>query len=135
MRVISILPPQIVAATFACGIGVILRPEWATNNLWPLDGAMESSSSNGRGKKGVRDAISACPRYGYRSLLARADASALFITLLAVLILSTGFCFGAVVAFILNALIPIDKDQPDKTVHLHHYKQEDKAVPQEKLEA
>ena len=99
----------IVAATFACGIGVILRPTWATNNLWPLDGAMKSSSSNGRGKKGVRDAI--------------------------ILILSTGFCFGAVVAFTLNALIPIDKDQPDHTVHLHHYKQEDKAVPEEKLEA
>jgi hypothetical protein len=56
---------------------------------------MKSATSYGRGKKGVRDAI--------------------------VLILSTGFCFGAVVAFILNAIIPIDRDEPDQTVHMHHY--------------
>jgi hypothetical protein len=56
---------------------------------------MKSTTSEGRGKKGVRDAI--------------------------ILILSTGFCFGAVVAFILNAIIPIDHDEPDETVHMHHY--------------
>lgn len=50
---------------------------------------MKDGSSNGRGKKGIRDAI--------------------------VLILSTGFCFGAVVAFILNALIPLDTTDTRET--------------------
>ena len=92
----------IVAATFAVGIGVILRPQWATNNLWPLDAKMKESTSIGRGKKGVRDAI--------------------------ILILSTGFCFGAVMAFTLNLLIPVDQDEPDVTVHLHVYLRPHSAV-------
>jgi xanthine/uracil permease len=82
-------------AARALAVGVILRPSWATNNLWPLDAKMKGATSYGRGKKGLRDAI--------------------------VLILPTGFCFGAVVAFLLNAIIPIDRAEPDETVHLHHY--------------
>ncbi len=37
------------------------------------------------------------------------------------LILSTGFCFGFFVAFILNLVLPEDRDEPDATMHLVHY--------------
>lgn len=65
---------------------------------------MKDGSSNGRGKKGIRDAI--------------------------ILILSTGFCFGAVIAFILNALIPTDTDAPEHTVHMHKYSRPEKSAEQ-----
>jgi xanthine/uracil permease len=93
----------IVAATFACGIGVTLWPAWAQNNLWPIDGHMKDGSAMGEAKLGVRNAI--------------------------LLILQTGFCFAFFVSFILNLVLPMDRDEPDETVHLHHYADEDSSMP------
>ena len=58
----------ILAATMACGVGVILWPSWARMALWPIDTHMADGSQLGTAKRGVRDAI--------------------------ILILSTGFVFG-----------------------------------------
>ncbi len=45
----------IVAATFACGIGVTLWPAWAQNNLWRIDNHMKDGSALGEAKLGVRN--------------------------------------------------------------------------------
>jgi len=77
----------ICAATFACGVGVTLWPAWAENHLWPIDGHMMDGSKLGLAKRGVRDAI--------------------------ILILQTGFCFGFFVAFTMNMLLPVDRNEID----------------------
>lgn len=154
----------IAAASFALGIGVILRPEWgakkrtgspaarcppperaarqgsprirgdhhlsrpahrslliaasrphiplllsllpfaaaAKNHLWPVDARMKDGTAGGRAKKSIREAI--------------------------ILILETGFCFGAVVAFILNGIIPLDSKDPETSVHNHGYSRPKKEV-------
>jgi hypothetical protein len=46
------------------------------------------------------------------------------------LILQTGFCFGFFVAFIMNAILPLDREEPDETVHMHHYAEEEHAGEQ-----
>lgn len=52
---------------------------------------MKDGSKLGAAKRGVRNAI--------------------------ILILQTGLCFGFFVAFTLNTLLPMDRDEPDETVH------------------
>lgn len=59
----------IIAATMGCGVGVTIWPAWAREALWPIDARMMDGSALGKAKKGVRDSI--------------------------ILILSTGFVFGA----------------------------------------
>ena len=82
----------IIAATMACGVGVTIWPAWAREALWPIDAHRADGSNMGRAKKGVRDAI--------------------------ILILSTGFVFGFFVSFFLYHLLPLDKEEPEHTVHL-----------------
>ena len=82
----------ILAATMGCGVGVTIWPAWAREALWPIDAHMVDGTSLGKAKRGVRDAI--------------------------ILILSTGFVFGFFVAFILNLVLPLDKEEMDHTVHL-----------------
>jgi len=86
----------ICAAAFGCGVGVTLWPAWAENHLWPIDGHMRDGSNLGKAKLGVRQAI--------------------------ILILQTGFCFGFVVAFTMNMLLPVDReDGKEHTVHGHEH--------------
>jgi len=82
----------ILAATMGVGVGVTAWPAWAREALWPIDTHMVDGTSLGKAKRGVRDAI--------------------------ILILSTGFVFGFFVAFILNLVLPLDKEELDQTVHL-----------------
>lgn len=41
-------------------------------------------------------------------------------------------CLSIVVAFILDAIIPIDREEPDETVHLHSYSKPESALVESK---
>lgn len=97
----------IMAASLAVGLGVTFRPQWADNALWPLDGKMRDGSKFGEAKKGVRDAI--------------------------ILVLSTGFCFGSLVAFVLSLALPRDGEAQAAPTH-HHYHKDVVAVEMSKVE-